>query len=101
MADFSAWLSNAAAGVLALCATLFVLFNAAAVLIVMRTRDRSFVNRWTARWLGVNLALLGAGIGAPVVAKVVSVSVAAFSATGAWAPKTEATLDERAERPPR
>jgi hypothetical protein len=101
MAAFSAWLSDAAAGVLALCATLFVVFNAAAVLLVARTRDRSVVNRWTARWLGINLALLSAGIGVPVLAKLVSVSVAAFSATGAWAPQTERTLDERAQRPPR
>lgn len=101
MAAFSAWLTDAAAGVLAVCATLFVVFNAGAVLLVMRSRDRALVNRWTARWLGINLALLGAGIGVPLIAKAVSVSVAAFSAAGIWAPKSEAALDERATQPPR
>jgi len=81
MTDFSAWLDGTAARVFALCATLFVLMNAGAIALVVAKRDRGLVNRWTARWLAANLALVGAGLGVPVAAKVVRLTVDAFAAS--------------------
>jgi hypothetical protein len=40
MTEFSAWLDGAGARVFALCATLFVVMNAAAVALVFVKRDR-------------------------------------------------------------
>jgi hypothetical protein len=81
MTELSAWLDGAAVRVFALCATLFVALNAGAVMLVVMKRDRAMVNRWTARWLAANFALLGAGLGMPLAAKVVHVTVDAFSAS--------------------
>lgn len=81
MTELSAWLDGAAARVFALCATLFVFLNAGAVTVLVMKRDRAMVNRWTARWLAANFALLGAGLGVPFAAKVVHVTVDAFSAS--------------------
>ncbi len=81
MTELSAWLDGAAARVFALCATLFVALNVGAVLLLVIKRDRGLVNRWTARWLAANVALLGAGLGVPLAAKVVHVTVEAFSAS--------------------
>ena len=81
MTDFSAWLDGTAARVFGLCATLFVLLNAGAIALVIAKKDRGLVNRWTARWLAANLPLVGAGLGVPVVAKVVRLTVAAFAAS--------------------
>jgi hypothetical protein len=81
MTDFSAWLDGTAARVFALCATLFVVMNAGAIALVIATKDRAFVNRWTARWLAANLALIGAGAGVPVVAKVMRLTIDAFAAS--------------------
>ncbi len=81
MTELSAWLDGAAARVFALCATLFVLLNVGAVTLLVMKRDRAMVNRWTARWLAANFALLGAGLGVPLAAKVVHVTVDAFSAS--------------------
>lgn len=44
-----------------------LLLNSVAILAVVITRDRVLVNRWTGRWLAANLALLGMGVGVPVV----------------------------------
>ncbi|MGH7694118.1 MAG: hypothetical protein ACRENH_04025 [Gemmatimonadaceae bacterium] len=81
MTELSAWLDGAAARVFALCATLFVALNVGAVMLVVMKRDRALVNRWTARWLAANFALLGAGLGMPLAAKVVHATVDAFSAS--------------------
>jgi hypothetical protein len=83
MTELSAWLDGAAARVFAVCATLFVFLNVGAVTLLVMKRDRAIVNRWTARWLAVNFALLGAGLGMPLAAKVVHVTVDAFSASRA------------------
>lgn len=62
------WLDQISAGVFWTCAAGLVLIDTAAVLFVMRTRDREVVNRWTSRVLAANLLLLGAGLGVPAVA---------------------------------
>ncbi|MGH7711552.1 MAG: hypothetical protein ACREOG_09710, partial [Gemmatimonadaceae bacterium] len=89
MTDFSAWLDGTAARVFALCMTLFVVMNAGAIALVFVKRDRALVNRWTARWLAANLLLLGAGLGVPVAAKVVHLTVDALSATRALTPAAD------------
>ena len=81
MTAFSAWLDGTAARVFAICATLFIVMNAGAIALVVAKKDRGLVNRWTARWLAANLALAGAGLGAPLAAKVVRLTFAAFSAS--------------------
>jgi hypothetical protein len=45
----------------------FILINGIAVVGLLVTRDRSLVNRWTAKLLAADLLLLGTGIGIPVV----------------------------------
>ncbi|HJU74453.1 MAG TPA: hypothetical protein VJ717_11965 [Gemmatimonadaceae bacterium] len=94
MTEFAAWLDLAGARVFALSATLFVLMNAAAIALVVAKRDRAIVNRWTARWLAANMLLLGAGIGVPIAAKVVRITVDAFSS----APTVVPANDEELER---
>jgi hypothetical protein len=79
--EFSAWLDAAAARVFGLAALLFIALNAGAIWLVIAKRDRTIVNRWTGRWLAANLLLLGAGVGVPVVAKVVRMTVAAVAAS--------------------
>ena len=81
MSELSAWLDGAAARVFVFCATVFVALNVGAVMLVVMKRDRAMVNRWTARWLAANFALLGAGLGVPLAAKVVHVTLDAFSAS--------------------
>ena len=101
MTELSAWLDGAAARVFALCATLFVLLNAGAVTLLVMKRDRSIVNRWTARWLAANFALLGAGLGVPLAAKVVHVTVDAFSVSRTLTnpPTRETEAETRPVRP--
>ncbi len=101
MIELSAWLEGAAARVFALCATLLVVMNAGAVALVFVKRDRGLVNRWTARWLVANLMLLGTGLGAPLVAKAVRLTVDAVSASHVLIPPSEQELEARNARPPR
>jgi hypothetical protein len=83
MAAFSAWLNGAAVTVFAISAMLFTVVNICAIALVFVTRDRALVNRWTARWLAVNLLLIGAGTGVPVVAKVVRLTMDAVAGVNA------------------
>jgi hypothetical protein len=100
MTDFSAWLDGTAARVFALCATLFVVMNAGAIALVVAKRDRGLVNRWTARWLAANLALVGAGLGVPVAAKVVRLTVVAFGASKSLPLPTDQESDQQQLTPP-
>jgi hypothetical protein len=54
---------------------LFLLLNSVAIVAVVVTRDRSLVDRWTGRWLGANLALIGLGAGIPAVAGLLHLAV--------------------------
>jgi hypothetical protein len=103
MNEFSAWLDGAGARVFALCATLFVVMNAGAVALIFVKRDRGIVNRWTARWVAANLALLGAGLGVPVAAKVVRLTVDALSVSRTLTPPSghDAEAAEATVAPPR
>ncbi|HEV8366048.1 MAG TPA: hypothetical protein VGQ52_21200 [Gemmatimonadaceae bacterium] len=102
MTELSAWLDGAATRVFALCAILFVALNVGAVMLVVMKRDRAMVNRWTARWLAANFALLGAGLGMPLAAKVVHATVDAFSASRTLtSPPTRETESEPQPQPAR
>ena len=85
-----AWLGTAA---FRWSAIAFVLVNAAAVVAVFVTRDRSLVNRWTSRLVVVDALLLGSGLGIPVVARAARLVVETVSSS----PSTSVTLDARAE----
>ncbi|MGQ0640449.1 MAG: hypothetical protein ACT4P6_06710 [Gemmatimonadaceae bacterium] len=101
MTDVSAWLDAAATRVFALCAMLFVVMNAGAVALVVARRDRGFVNRWTARWLGANLAVIGAGVGVPIAAKVVRMTADAFAASRSLpVPNSGEPEEQQASGPP-
>ncbi len=63
------WLNQVSAQVFWTCALLLVSLDAVAALVVLRTRSRALVNRWTSRVLAANLLLLGAGLGVPVAAQ--------------------------------
>lgn len=101
MNEFSAWLDGAGTRVFVLCATLFVVMNTAAVALVFVKRDRGIVNRWTARWVAANLVLLGAGLGVPVAAKVVRVTVDALSVPRTLTPLGEREAEAMDAPPPR
>ena len=64
----AAWLDQVGTQVFWTCAVTLVLVDAAALGVVVLTRSRSLVNRWTGPVLAANLFLLGAGVGVPVVA---------------------------------
>jgi hypothetical protein len=100
MTELSAWLDGAAARVFALCATLFVALNAGAVMLVVMKRDRAIVNRWTARWLAANMALVGAGLGVPLAAKAVHFTVDAFTASRTLTAPPTRDRDREIETPP-
>ncbi len=57
----------------------FLLINGSAAAAVFLTRDRSLVNRWTARLVAVNCLLLGTGVAAPAVASAMRLVVSAVS----------------------
>lgn len=48
----------------------FVLVNATAVGVILVTRSRAVVQRFTSPWLAANIILLGTGVGVPMVAGV-------------------------------
>ncbi|HEX9563515.1 MAG TPA: hypothetical protein VF981_06080 [Gemmatimonadaceae bacterium] len=62
------WLDGVGSTAFTWSAVAFVLVNGAGLATVFLTRDRGFVNRWTSGFLAVNLALLGTGLGVPLVA---------------------------------
>lgn len=73
------WLDQFGTLVFWICAATLVLVNAAAVAVVLLTRSRALVNRWTGPVLAANLALIGVGVGVPVVAYAAEFVVSALS----------------------
>lgn len=82
------WLQDAGAWSWHMGLTLLVLLNVAAVAVVLVTRDRALVNRWTSRWLATNLGLLGLGLGGPLVTGVVRLALNALPSFGSVAAHT-------------
>ena len=50
------------------CISVLVVIDAIAVAVVIQTRSRELVNRWTGRLVAANALLLGAGVGVPMTA---------------------------------
>lgn len=73
------WLSSVSNFVFRTAAMLFVVVNAGAAAMVVSTRSRALVQRWTSPWLAVNLLLLGAGAGVPLVAGIAKAAAGALS----------------------
>ena len=67
-AAISTWLQNLAIRAFGISLFLMLAINASFAVILLATRDRGIVNRWTSRVLAVNLILGGTGIGVPVLA---------------------------------
>jgi hypothetical protein len=73
------------------CMTALVAIDGLAIAVVLRTRSRELVNRWTGRMVAANLLLLGAGLGVPVTTYV------AKSIVLAVAPSVQPTLTHAGE----
>ena len=50
------------------CMSVLVVIDVLAVVVLIQTRSRELVNRWTGRLVAANALLLGAGVGVPVTA---------------------------------
>lgn len=50
------------------CISVLVVIDVVAVVVVIQTRSRELVNRWTGRLVAANALLLGAGVGVPMTA---------------------------------
>jgi hypothetical protein len=77
-----AWLADAGYWAWNISLTLFVLVNAAAIVVMVATRDTRLVQRWTGRWLAFNLGLIGLGLGTPLVTGIVRFALNALPAFG-------------------
>jgi len=97
------WLDQVSTTVFWTCAAGLVLIDLAAVAVVMQTRSRDLVNRWTGRILAANLLLLGAGLGVPAAAFTLKLAaravipVVSASASAATRSKSAAAVEPVAE----
>lgn len=73
------WLARTGSRAFTYSAWGFVLVNGAAAAAVVLTRDRTLVNRWTARVLAANLVLLGTGLGVPMLTSIARLAITAVS----------------------
>jgi hypothetical protein len=62
------WLDQVSSQAFWASAMALVAIDLVAVMVVLQTRSRALVNRWTGPVLAANLLLLGAGLGVPAVA---------------------------------
>ena len=63
-----AWLQDVAIRAFGLSLFLLLAIDGAFAVVLLATRDRTIVNRWTSRVLAANLVLAGTGIGVPMLA---------------------------------
>lgn len=96
------WLDQISAQVFWTCAAGLVLIDLAAVAVVMQTRSRALVNRWTGRVLAANLLLLGAGLGVPAAAFTLKLAASALlpAVSASTASSSKASELEPAVPPP-
>ncbi len=90
------WLDQLSSQVFWTSAMALVAIDLVAVVVVMQTRSRALVNRWTGPVLAANLLLLGAGLGVPVAAfaaKAVANAVAPSLTSSAATPAKAALPD--------
>jgi hypothetical protein len=97
------WLDQMSSGVFWTCAAGLVLIDLVAVAVVMATRSRELVNRWTGRVLAANLLLLGTGLGVPAAAFTMKLAAKAvfpsLSASAATATQSKSAVEEPALPP--
>lgn len=97
------WLDQVSSQVFWACAAGLVLIDVAAVAVVMATRSRALVDRWTGRVLAANLLLLGAGLGVPAAAFTMKLAAKAvfpsLSASAATATQSKSAVEEPALPP--
>ena len=74
------WLSDFGAKVFFWSLGIFVVVNGVAAVFYFARRDRAQVNRWTSRVLAVDMLLVGAGLGVPLVTTLTRMTVTAVSA---------------------
>lgn len=78
-ATILAWLQDVAIRAFGLSLFLLLAIDAAFAIVLLATRDREIVNRWTSRVLAVNLVLAGTGVGVPMLALGSRVAVRALA----------------------
>ncbi len=81
MGSFAEALGSFGSTVFRWCLVAFVILNAGGALAVFLTRNLQIVNRWTTRFVGANLLLLGVGTGVPLVAGALKLVVNAVATT--------------------
>lgn len=81
----SAWLGDAGSLAWQVGVVLLVIVNVAAVAVISVTRDRGLVNRWTSRWLGLNIGLIGFGAGVPLLTGLLRMALSALPTVGSTA----------------
>jgi hypothetical protein len=74
-------LTNLSSRVFSLAVVLLLVVNGGAALAVLTTKSRDLVNRWTGRYVAANVAILGLGMGIPLVAQVMRLVVNAVAAS--------------------
>ncbi|MBK7348390.1 MAG: hypothetical protein IPI92_00785 [Gemmatimonadetes bacterium] len=81
-ADLIDWLAHTGSWAWHAAAALLVFINAGAGLAVLATRSLSLVDRWTPRWLAANVAVLGFGLGTPLLTWALRLGLAALPTFG-------------------
>ena len=95
------WLDQVGWATFRYSAWAFVLLNGAGLAMVIWKRDRAMVNRWTSRFLAVDLLLLGAGLGVPIVTFGLRTLVAAVPSSMARPVNLDGTAELSPEAPAR
>jgi hypothetical protein len=78
-ATLTAFLNGLSSKVFWLAAVVFVLLNGAAIGAFALTRSRRLVNEWTGKLVAADAALIGAGLGVPLVAGLAKIGVHALA----------------------
>ena len=91
-----AWLENVAIRAFGLSLFLLLAVDLTFAVILLATRDREIVNRWTSRVLAVNLMLAGTGVGVPMLALGSRVAVRAIAPL---VPSFSSMVDEEDDAP--
>ena len=91
-----AWLQNVAIRAFGLSLFLLLAVDVTFAVILLATRDREIVNRWTSRVLAVNLMLAGTGVGVPMLALGSRVAVRAIAPL---VPSFSSIVDEEDDAP--
>jgi hypothetical protein len=74
-----AWLQELAIRAFGISLFLVLAIDGVFAIVLLVTRDRTIVNRWTSRVLAANLVFAGTGIGVPVLALTSRVAVRAIA----------------------